>query len=197
MILRQSLMGALVLVCVAGDGLAQTGGGGGGGSGIAGGIAPPPVEPSREDRVPVLDSEGSWGVYQDTNDGGQKICWSGANPNSTVPAGRPTDDVFLLIARRPAEGVVEEISVVTPDRVREGDTVTAKVDGNDPYTLFSQDGGIWIRGRGEEVALVNEMRGGTSLLVEAETTIGTRVGYRFPLTGLAGALRRVEEICES
>ena len=144
----------------------------------------------------LLGQFGDWGAYTASN-GGRKVCYALAKPASTAtePAGRPRDPVFVFVSTRPAEKVVNEVSIVQGYPFKPG--TEASVDlGSAKYAMYTQADGAWIKNAAEEARMVEAMRKTPEMIIAGESGKGTKSTDRYSLKGLSQALDRVAQECK-
>ncbi len=143
----------------------------------------------------LLGQFGSWGAYA-ASPNGKKVCFALTRPSSskTNPPNRPRDPAYAFISTRPAEKVVNEVSITTGYRVKPGSEPTLEV-GSANYAMYAQGDGLWIKNAAEEDKLVEAMRKGADLTVKATSSKGAQTTDVFSLKGLSQALDRVAKEC--
>jgi Invasion associated locus B (IalB) protein len=144
----------------------------------------------------LLGQYGEWGAYT-ASPGGKKVCFVIAKPTSaaTNPPNRPRNPVYMFISTRPAEKVVNEVSIITGYPYKPGTEASAEV-GSSAYALYTQVDGAWIKNAAEEAQMVDAMRGGQSAVVKGTSAKGTESTDTYSLKGLSQALDRVGQECK-
>ncbi len=152
---------------------------------VAGGVKPT-----------LLGQFGDWGAYT-ASPGGKKICFAIAKPTSseTNPPGRPRNPSYMFISSRPAEKVVNEVSIIIGYPFKPNSEATAEV-GSAAFALYTQQDGAWIKNAAEEAHMVDAMRAGQSAVVKGVSAKGTKSIDTFSLKGLAQALDRTGQECK-
>jgi hypothetical protein len=175
-----------VLVC-GGAGLAQAQG-----APTKGAAKPAAAKPEAAPAVgaePTLIGQfGPWGAYTATPNG-KKVCFALAKPSSskTNPPNRPRDPAYAFVSTRPAEKVVNEVSVMIGYTLKPGSESTLEVGGAS-YAMYTQGDGIWIKNAAEEERMVDAMRKAADVTITETTDV-------FSLKGLAQALDRLAQDC--
>jgi hypothetical protein len=155
---------------------------------------PPAVTGSAE---PTLIGQfGTWGAYTATPNG-KKVCFALAKPSSskTNPAGRPRDPAYAFVSTRPAEKVVNEVSVMIGYTLKPGSESTLEVGGA-AYAMYTQGDGLWIKNAAEEERMVDAMRKAADVTVKGVSAKGTETTDTFSLKGLSQALDRLAQDCK-
>ena len=106
----------------------------------------------------LIGQFGTWGAYSATPNG-KKVCFALAKPSSskTNPPNRPRDPAYAFVSTRPAEKVVNEVSVMIGYALKPGSESTLEVGGAS-YAMYTQGDGLWIKNAAEEDAMVQAMR---------------------------------------
>lgn len=139
---------------------------------------------------------GHWGAYV-ASPGGKKVCFALAKPTSskTNPPNRPRDPAYAFISTRPAEKVVNEVSIMIGYQLKPGADSSLEI-GNAHYAMYSQGDGLWIKNAAEEDRMVDAMRKGADATVKGVSSKGTQTTDVFSLKGLSQALDRLAQDCK-
>jgi len=143
----------------------------------------------------LIGQYGTWGAYMATPNG-KKICFALAKPSSskTNPPNRPRDPAYAFISTRPAERVVNEVSVMIGYTLKPGSESTLEVGGAS-YAMYTQGDGIWIKNAAEEERMVEAMRKASDITIKGVSAKGTETTDVFSLKGLSQALDRIAQDC--
>ena len=143
----------------------------------------------------LIGQFGTWGAYT-ASPNGKKVCFALAKPSSskTNPPNRPRDPAYAFVSTRPAEKVVNEVSVMIGYAVKPGSESTIQVGGG-TYAMYTQGDGLWIKNAAEEERMVEAMRKSGEATVKAISAKGTETTDTFSLKGLAQALDRLGQDC--
>jgi hypothetical protein len=155
-----------------------------------------PAARTADNAEPVLIGQyGVWGAYT-AMPNGEKICFALAKPTSsrTDPPKRPRDPVYAFVSTRPAEKVVNEVSIMIGYTLKPGSEATLEVGGA-KYAMYTQGDGIWIKNAAEEARLVQAMRRSANAVVKAVSARGTKTTDIFSLKGISQALDKVAQDC--
>jgi invasion protein IalB len=149
----------------------------------------PGVEPT------LIGQFGTWGAYTAAPNG-KKVCFALAKPSvsKSNPPNRPRDPAYAFISTRPAEKVINEVSVMIGYQLKPGSESTLEVGGGS-YAMYTQGDGIWIKNAAEEERLIEAMRKATDVTVKGVSAKGTETTDTFSLKGLAQALDRLAQDC--
>ena len=143
----------------------------------------------------LIGQFGTWGAYTATPNG-KKVCFALAKPSSskTVPANRPRDPAYAFVSTRPAEKVVNEVSVMIGYALKPGSESTLEVGGA-TYAMYTQGDGLWIKNAAEEERMVEAMRKSADVVVKGVSAKGTETIDTFSMKGLSQALDRLGQDC--
>jgi hypothetical protein len=144
----------------------------------------------------LIGQFGTWGAYSATPNG-KKVCFALAKPSSskTNPPNRPRDPAYAFISTRPAEKVVNEVSVMIGYTLKPGSESTLEVGGAS-YAMYTQGDGLWIKNAAEEERMVEAMRKSADVTVKGVSAKGTETTDTFSLKGLSQALDRLAQDCK-
>jgi invasion protein IalB len=143
----------------------------------------------------LIGQYGTWGAYAATPSG-KRVCFALAKPASskTNPPNRPRDPAYAFVSTRPAEKVVNEVSIMIGYQLKPGSESTLEVGGAS-YAMYTQGDGLWIKNAAEEERMVDAMRKGADVTVKGISAKGTETTDTFSLKGLSQALDRIAQDC--
>ena len=144
----------------------------------------------------LIGQFGTWGAYTALPNG-KKVCFALAKPSSskTNPPNRPRDPAYAFVSTRPAEKVVNEVSIMIGYALKPGSESTLEVGGAS-YAMYTQGDGIWIKNAAEEERMVDAMRKAADATVKGVSAKGTETTDTFSLKGLAQALDKLAQDCK-
>ncbi len=158
-------------------------------------VAKPPAAMTGGAEPTLIGQFGTWGAYSATPNG-KLVCFALAKPASskTNPPNRPRDPAYAFVSTRPAEKVVNEVSVMIGYQLKPGSESTVEVGGAS-YAMYTQGDGLWIKNAAEEDAMVQAMRRAADITVKGVSAKGTETIDTFSLKGLAQALDKIAQDC--
>jgi hypothetical protein len=112
-----------------------------------------------------------------------------------VPPNRPRDPAYLFVASRPAENVINEVSIIIGYPFKANSTASAAI-GSASFEMYTQNDGAWIMNAADETRMVESMRKGADIVVKGVSGRGTQTTDTFSLKGLAQALDRANQQCQ-
>jgi Invasion associated locus B (IalB) protein len=144
----------------------------------------------------LIGQFGTWGAYTATP-AGRKVCFALAKPSSskTNPPNRPRDPAYAFVSTRPAEKVVNEVSIMIGYALKPGSESSLDVGGS-AYAMYTQGDGLWIKNAAEEEQMVSAMRKSADVTVKGVSAKGTETIDVFSLKGLSQALDRLAQDCK-
>jgi invasion protein IalB len=158
--------------------------------------AKPKPAATPEAKPTLLGQYAAWGAYT-ASPAGKKICFAIAQPTSTEtkPPNRPRNPPYVFITTRPADKVINEVSVAIGYPLKPGSEANVEV-GSTTFALYTQGDGAWIKNTAEEAHMVDVMRQGDTAVVKGESSRGTQSTDTYSLKGLSQALDRVSQECQ-
>lgn len=144
----------------------------------------------------LLGQYADWGAYT-ASPGGKKVCFAISKPVSsqTDPPNRPRNPIYMFISTRPADKVVNEVSIIIGYPFKPGSDASAAI-GSTTFALYTQLDGAWIKNASEESQMIDGMRGADALIVKGESAKGTKTTDKFDLKGISQALDKVAQECK-
>jgi Invasion associated locus B (IalB) protein len=144
----------------------------------------------------LIGQFGTWGAYT-AMPNGRKVCFALAKPSSskTNPPNRPRDPAYAFVSTRPAEKVVNEVSIMIGYALKPGSESSLEVGGSS-YAMYTQGDGLWIKNAAEEEQMVSAMRKSADVTVKGISAKGTETTDVFSLKGLSQALDRLAQDCK-
>ena len=150
---------------------------------ILGSAAAASAQPSR------VNQFDAWGVYSYTN-GGQKNCYALSVPLSAQPSNVNHGDNYILIA--PTGGSAFAPQAILGYTLKQDADIRARVDDK-AFSMRPKDNAAWVSNQAAEPEMVNAMKSGRQLVLQATSQRGTNTSYTFSLSGVTAALKEVEK----
>ncbi len=144
----------------------------------------------------LIGQFGTWGAYT-ASPNGKHVCFALAKPTSskTNPPNRPRDPAYAFVSTRPAEKVVNEVSVMIGYALKPGSESTLEVGGAS-FAMYTQGDGLWIKNAAEEEQMVQTMRRSADAVIKGVSAKGTETTDTFSLKGLSQALDKIAQDCK-
>lgn len=145
----------------------------------------------------LLGEFSDWKAFKSA-DGGTTVCYALSTPKESAPKNVKRDPIFFIISNFPARQVKGEPSVVAGYPFKDGSKATVSVGGSDfAFATVNQntDGGAWLPDSATEQKLIAAMRGGSKMTVKGTSRRGTNTTDTYSLSGISGALDRINQEC--
>jgi invasion protein IalB len=136
---------------------------------------------------------GDWIVHRNAGDG-PKICFAATQPRIKEPAGANRAKIVLYVSAWPKEGVKSEVSIKLGYRIKPDSPVAVTV-GTDSFQLFAEEDRAYVSDATEELKLIEAMKKGSKLVVQATSSKGTQTTDTYSLSGLGQALQAIASAC--
>ena len=155
-------------------------------------VAPPAAAQAGPEPV-FQGAHNDWRVFT-RGEREEKVCYVVSTPQESLPASADHGDVFFLVASWANGDAIEQPSFMAGYPLRPESPPTARV-GSDRFAMFVSDREGFIEEAGDEDRLVDAMRRGAVMRVEALSARGTATVYKFSLSGVTAALRQADQLC--
>ncbi|XBQ17264.1 MAG: invasion associated locus B family protein [Oceanicaulis sp.] len=134
-----------------------------------------------------------WRVFT-RGEGDAKVCYALSRPTESLPASVDHGEVFFLVSSWANGAADEQPSFLAGYPLRNQSPPRARV-GSDRFTMFVSEREGFLEEPRDESRLVDAMRRGAVMRVEAVSQRGTATAYQFSLSGVTAALDKVEDLC--
>lgn len=141
----------------------------------------------------VLARHTDWTAYTH-DDGTTKLCFAATQPKERQPATAKRDPPHFYITSWPKTGIKAEISIKLGYPVKKGSSVTVSIDAK-AYKLFAEADRAFVADVAEEAAIVEALRKGRQLSVQATSERGTVTVDTYSLAGVTQALQAAMAAC--
>ena len=135
-----------------------------------------------------------WSVFSHEQSG-KKICFAATQPKDTTPAGANRDGVFFYVSAWPKDGIKSEVSIRLGYQIKQGSTVKVSV-GSNSFDLFAKDDKAFVADATQELKLIDAMKAGSSMKVEATPDTGSATSDTYSLIGVTAALKGLAVTCK-
>ena len=141
-----------------------------------------------------LGTYRDWNVYR-FSDGDQSICYMASEPKKQEGNYTRRGNPAILVTRRPAPRVVDEVSVQPGYSYQDGSEVEIEVDRNRKFLLFTRGEHAWTKSEDADEALISAMKRGNDLTVRGTSVKNTYSLDTFSLLGFTAAYDAMVEAC--
>ncbi|AYG63777.1 invasion associated locus B family protein [Rhizobium jaguaris] len=134
----------------------------------------------------------AWGAYS-YRSGSEVSCYVLSTPTSQVPSTVDHGSNFFIVARGP-DGKAYMPEVAMGYDLKQGAPIQATI-GDATFTMFAKDRHGWVEDQSQEPTMVDAMKSGNELSVQATSRRGTATSYSYSLSGITAALKQIK-VCE-
>lgn len=156
-------------------------------------VARPTLAQTTEEGAIETGRFGDWIVHQNAS-GGPKTCFAASVPKTKEPAGANRAKIVFYVSAWPKEGIKSEISVKLGYKIKPDGPIKVTV-GTDSFSLFAQEDRAYVADATDELKLIEAMRKGQKVIVQATSARGTQTTDTYSLQGLGQALQAVATAC--
>ncbi|WP_341760028.1 hypothetical protein [Candidatus Endowatersipora endosymbiont of Watersipora subatra] len=141
-------------------------------------------------RPEKISNHDDWSIYTYTDDRFGKICYILSVPKTKKPIDRDHGDVFFLVSQKldGSSGFEPQLEVGYPLKLGYPVVITI---GKKSFDMFTKDNSAWLKNISEEGELLDAMRAGKIMKVEAQSIRGTQTTYTYSLSGITLALEEI------
>jgi hypothetical protein len=134
-----------------------------------------------------------WRVFT-RGSGAERICYAVTRPSDSRPGDVDHGDVYFFVSSWANGAAREQPSFIAGYELRADNPPRASV-GSDRVTMYVSDREGFVEEPRDEARLVDAMRRGATMRLEAVSARGTNTAYTFSLSGVTAALRQASELC--
>lgn len=149
--------------------------------------APPAVAPAN------ADTFTDWSLHT-SGEGGQKVCYAATTVKQPGAGPANRSESVVYISAWPKDGIKSEVSIKLGYPAKSAAGVKVSV-GSDTFKLFIKSERAFVADATQELKLVEAMKKGSKLTVEATTDNGTVVTDSYSLSGITQALQAQAAAC--
>lgn len=159
--------------------------------------------------VAVLTAAPAWaadsprliGEYRDWDaftfvEDGKLICYMASKPKKTEPTNVKRGDIYVLVTRRPAHQIVDEVSVYAGYPYKPESDVEVTI-GEQSFRMFTYEDTAWAREKDGDKKIVRAMIRGNTMRVTGISQRGTTTIDTYSLRGFTAATKAVRKACDS
>lgn len=122
------------------------------------------------------------------------VCYALTQPTEMTPQNVDHGQVFFMVSSWANGQAREQPRFISGYPLRPDNPPVVRI-GSSRYEMFAADRDGFVEETEDERRLVNAMKAGAVMRVEATSQRGTATAYEFSLSGITAALRRVDELC--
>lgn len=139
-----------------------------------------------------LGRYNDWRAHSYQEDGGT-VCNMWSRPTRHEEQGRPRGEIYAFVTQRPSIGAEDDFSLQMGYEIQSGSQVTVQI-GSQSWKLFAEGEAAFAYSE-DEPALVQAMRRGSTMVVEAVSQRGTPTKDTYSLSGFTAAHKKITEAC--
>jgi len=143
----------------------------------------------------MVASETAWSVFEETQG-----CWAVAAAKESVNTrdGKVVavrrGDILLYVTYVPDQNVAGQVSFTGGYPFKENSTITVDIDGT-KFDFFVQGEWAWAKSADDDAKIVDAMRRGSSAVISAQSSRGTKTKDTFSLLGFTAATEEAAKRC--
>lgn len=136
----------------------------------------------------MVSQDGDWGVYSFVRNG-SPVCYALSVPKESAPANVDHGKNYFLIAPAEKESGNEPEAILGYS-LKSGSTVRVSV-GDKQFTMFVRDNTAWVSDVARRPELINALRSGSHMTLQATSARGTLTTYTYSLAGVTAAMEQI------
>ncbi|MEM8987231.1 MAG: invasion associated locus B family protein [Pseudomonadota bacterium] len=141
----------------------------------------------------VVATYRDWNVFT-RKTGDDLVCFAVSEPKDKSPKNVSHGDVFMLVSTWKSGVAREQPSFMAGYNFRDRSTPSVRV-GTDKWDMYVSDNEAFIEKTVDEQKLLQAMRRGSTMRVQATSGRGTVTNYEISLLGISAALDRMTKEC--
>lgn len=143
----------------------------------------------------LIATHNDWKAYRH-DERGERMCFatSAAVESQPRPGIGARTTPYVYVTTWPRSGIKTEISIHPGVELERGAEITVDISGNS-FTLVADGDRAFVGSDSEEIDLLNAMRRGRTMTVEAVPSPGKRSKHVFSLVGLTASLQAATSAC--
>lgn len=134
-----------------------------------------------------------WNVFSN-DENKSKICFIASQPKQALPKGANRDPIYFYVSAWPTDGIKTEVSIRLGYPIQSKIPVKVKI-GSDEFTLFAKGDKAFVSDETQELKLIDAMKKGSRMVVQATSKRGTRTSDSYSLLGISDALKNLQKAC--
>ena len=124
-----------------------------------------------------------------------KVCFAQSSPILQGPKSNNKRDAKLFIAFRPAEKIIDEVSVTAGYEFNKSNSVTAASGKNKFKFDIKEQGFAWIADNKIELKMIKQMRKGSRIMITGYNQKGSQTIDHYSLLGFTKAYNASRKAC--
>lgn len=143
-----------------------------------------------------MTATGTFGDWQLLTDGANPhaFCFVTSSPKSSTPKGASRGTPRAYISAWPKDGIKGEVSFMVGFSIKPASAGSATI-GDNTFVLFGSKDKAFVKDATQELKLVEAMKKGSEIRIEATSERGTVVSDTYSLAGISEALQKLQAEC--
>lgn len=150
--------------------------------------------PAQAQEPKPLGEFQDWAAYTYSADSGP-VCYIVSQPKDWEPKNVNRGPIFFLVTHRPSDRVRNEVNTIIGYPFKENSTATVTV-GDAKFDLFTSGDGAWADSADRDRAIVEAMKGGSTMQLKGTSWRGTNTTDRYSLRGVSAAMDKIDAECK-
>jgi hypothetical protein len=143
----------------------------------------------------LLGKHKYWEAYAFSDRKNGKTCFMTTTPLTMEPAKVKHGDVYGMVTHRPKAKIRDEVSLNVGYPFKARSEVVISI-GKKPYKMYTSVDSAWSYDEADDRKLVAAMKSGDEMMIKGTSKRGTRVNYRFSLSGFTNAYKAISKACK-
>jgi invasion protein IalB len=143
----------------------------------------------------LLTEHKDWAAYAFSDKKNGRTCFMTSTPVNKKPAKVKHGDVYVMVTHRPKAKIRDEVSVNVGYPLKPRSEVAISV-GKKSHKMYTSVDTAWSYEEKDDRKLVSAMKAGDDMKVQGLSKRGTRVTYRFSLSGFTKAYNAISKACK-
>ena len=152
------------------------------------------VAPAAANAPKLLGEHKYWDAYSFSDKKSGKTCFMTPTPITAEPKKVKHGDVYAVVTHRPKAKVRDEVSINVGFAFKPASEVDIAI-GKKRYKMYTSVDSAWGYDAKDDRTLVRMMKAGDEMLVQGVSKRGTKVNYRFSLSGFTAAYKAISRAC--
>lgn len=149
--------------------------------------------PSTTAKANLVDKVNDWSVFVYEGAEG-RVCFAAAAPSDMQPKTAKRAPVIFYVTTWQKDGVRNEVSVKLGYSMKANAAAVVAI-GDQNFSLAADDDKAYAKSPAEERKLLAAMANGGAMIVKATSAKGTATIDQYSLDGIAGAVKKLQEVC--
>ena len=142
-----------------------------------------------------LGKFGDWEAFKEF-DGKKPICYMGAQPIKSSGKYKKRGETYLLVTHRPVEKIFSVVSIKAGYNFLRDSELTVTI-GKKTFNLFTDIGHAFAHNKKTDIALINAMIRGATMIIKGTSSRGTKTTDNYSLKGVSAAWRAINKACKN